>query len=94
MKDLLGNQDLEDPKDLWARREKMAAPACLDLLDHLVTGARPETSPRSLDPRVIRVPRELPETLVFPVKMEPRERGAVLVNKALQAFPASLGWMD
>ena len=65
----------------------------LDPQDLLVTGGRLEISPRSLDLLEIKDPRVLLETQAFPVKMVQREKGELLVNKALLVSLASPAWM-
>ena len=87
------NLDLMDPKDLWVKRERMEALDFLDPLDHLVTGDLLGTYPRSLDLLEIKDPRVLLETQAFPVKMVQREKGELLVNKALLVSLASPAWM-
>ena len=87
------NLDLMDPKDLWVKRERMEALDFLDPLDHLVTEDLLGTYPRSLDLLEIKDPRVLLETQAFPVKMVQREKGELLVNKALLVSLASPAWM-
>ena len=93
MRDHWVNLVLVDRRDLWVRRERMEALDFLDPLDHLVTEDLLGTFLKSLDLLEIKVPRVLLETQAFPVKMVQREKGELLVNKALLVSLASPVWM-